>query len=283
MLLRCEGGNFAAPTWLPTLQGVAVLQEGGQDIQWLLQADGTAVTLAPDGVWAHAALNGGDDGDGSVIISGGYGGTMSCVSTEADMLGTALQLPLDVAGGLGSSVMHLMALSNGRLLAGLEDGRLLILSVEEEPLTLATGVFNLVGTCMSDDDKNLYLCSNGAMSRCAVDLDAGTCSAFETLTLDLASEPTCVAIDTSDNLFVGSTDGVTVFSPDGDAVARASTPAPVAGCCFGGLSFSDLYVAAGDTLWRLKTNAQGVRPPSSAFLKQMDKLAAAGDYVHEGW
>lgn len=288
-LLTVEGATFASPAWVPSVQGVAVLDDReGQ--QYLLDAHGTT-PLIPSGVWAHAAIAGAPRlrrSDGApetaaiVLVVGGFGGELSCVGVEEDELGTAATLPV-VADDLGSSVLLLTPLSNGRLLAVLEDGRLLCLSAGEEPATLLSGVADICGASISSDDRSLYLCVGGGVSRCALDLDAGECAPPEPIVLEVTKEVTGIAIDRNDNLFVCTAEGVTVCNESGDAVARATTPAPVAGCCFGGSSLNDLYVAAGDTIWRLKTNSQGVRPPSAAFIKKMDKLSAAGEFRHVGW
>jgi|EP00900_Chrysochromulina_parva_P022555 hypothetical protein len=286
-LLCVEGASFSAPVWVSTLQKLAILDADGR--QWLVADDGSGTDeFIPSGVWAHA-MHIGPGGTSSKLAAGGYGGQMLAVSVEADEAGSAAELPV-LAENLGSSVVLLTSLSNGRLLAGLEDGRLLCLSTTEPPATLLTGVglaagggSTLRGACTSDDDRSLYLCLDGGVSLCAVDFDAGECSAPENLALELSSAALGVAIDTADELFVCTAEGLTVFNEAGEAVARVSTPAPVLGCCFGGIASSNLYLAAGDTVWRLKTNAQGVRPRSAAFMKKMDKLAAVGEYVHEGW
>jgi sugar lactone lactonase YvrE len=55
------------------------------------------------------------------------------------------------------------------------------------------------------------------------------------------------------------------------------------GLCFGGPSLSELLVTAGDTLWSVQTNTQGVSPPSADFMKRMEKMAAEGEFRHVGW
>ena len=44
-----------------------------------------------------------------------------------------------------------------------------------------------------------------------------------------------------------------------------------------------LFVTAGNTLWRLESNARGVAPPTEALLKQMEKLGGGDDFRHDGW
>ncbi len=64
---------------------------------------------------------------------------------------------------------------------------------------------------------------------------------------------------------------------------RVATPEPASGLCFGGPSMSELLVTAGDTLWQVSTNTQGVSPPSPDFVKQMSKLASGDEFRHVGW
>jgi len=87
----------------------------------------------------------------------------------------------------------------------------------------------------------------------------------------------------SGNLFVGASEGVLVVDDTGDAMMRLPLPLPASGLCFGGPSLSELLVTAGDTLWSVQTNTQGVSPPSADFMKRMEKMAAEGEFRHVGW
>mmetsp|Transcript_33709 Transcript_33709/g.88638 ORF Transcript_33709/g.88638 Transcript_33709/m.88638 type:complete len:341 (+) Transcript_33709:1-1023(+) len=277
-LYTVEG--VSAPVWLPAFQGIAVLDDAGEQ---LLLDEEAAYTLG-SGVCAHATVA---TSEGAVLVAcDDVSGAVLplCASVQPDEVGAAMPLPVTTEG-IGAPLEMLTAVSNGRLLAGATDGRLLRLSADDAPTTLLTGVSGMRSACMSADDRTLFLCTDGGVLRASIDLDEGTCESPEWLSLELpeGAAPTAIAIDTSDHLFVCTAEGVTVCSPSGEALARASTPEAVTGCCFGGASLADLYLAAGDTLWRLKTNTQGVEPPTAAFLKKMDKLTAAGEFRHEGW
>eukprot|EP00966_Prymnesium_polylepis_P120002 2772884-Prymnesium_polylepis.1 len=46
---------------------------------------------------------------------------------------------------------------------------------------------------------------------------------------------------------------------------------------------STLFITAGDGVWSVTTNVQGVAPPTDSFRRKMDKYVAAGDFRHAGW
>ena len=94
---------------------------------------------------------------------------------------------------------------------------------------------------------------------------------------------TGVACDVNGNLYVSAASGVLVVDDTGDAMVKQPIPNGASGLCFGGPSFSELFVTSGDFVWRVKTNTQGVSPPSPEFMKQMDKLGTGDEFRHVGW
>lgn len=267
-----QDATLYAPVWLPQ-QGVAVLDDRGS--QWLLR-DGKAMALA-SGVRAHAMQGAAESG----VLATSAADRLLCVAGDENA-GVAVPLP-HLADGI-ASVALLVSLSNGRLLAGLDDGRLVCLSVDSPPLTLREDFTGATSACISDDGASLFLCSQGTLSRYAIDVDAGYCSDPEPVPLEVSATPTAVLVDRDGNFYVGTAEGLTVCSPTGDALVRISTPSPVTGISFGGPYLSELYIAATDTLWKLQTGSRGVSPPSAEFLKRMGKLALDdGDFRHMGW
>ena len=169
-----------------------------------------------------------------------------------------------------------------------DDGRVLCLSREAPAATLLTGLpaGSLRGASASSDEKTLYLLLGNSVGVCKLDLEESTCSAPQPLpqlanSLADGSVVSCLACDVSGNLYVGASEGVLVVDETGDAMIRLAFPQPVNGLCFGGASFSELVVTAGDTLWRVQTSTQGAQPVSPEFLKYMEKLGAG--QRHEGW
>lgn len=284
--LSVDGGLLSSPVWMPERGSIALMDRGRQA---LLSADAATADVLPsaggEGVAAHALLGGG-------ALAVASGSALRCLVLDPPR---PAALPLEGANEL-SGVGVLCPLSDARLLVGTNDGRLLCLSSEDAPatlLTLAVGgdgpeAGTLRGACVSDDERTLYLCDDLDVYRCGLDLGEGTCTAPEMLpqleaSLGGDSEITGIACDVSGNLYVAATEGVLLVDESGDAMMRIGTPVPATGLCFGGPSMSELLVTAGDTLWRLQTSTQGVKPPSAEFLQYMDKMAAVGEYRHEGW
>ena len=281
-----EAGKLTAPVWLESAQSIALLDRGQQ---LLLGPDSEALIIA-DGVRAHAPLLvpiGGEGRwqQGSMLASSdSAAGTLRCVSAEANAnvggVGTPESLPLMAPDAL-TAVGVLAPLSDGRLLVGSDGGSMMCLSLEEEPMMLLD-VPGLLDTCVSEDGRALYLCTSDAVYSCSLDLDGGRCSAPEELpVLPAGASANGLTIDVDNNLYICTTDGVLVCDDRGDLLQRISTPVAASGACFGGPSLSELYVTAGESLWRLKTNTQGVRPPSPRFLRKMDQLGAG--QIHEAW
>ena len=280
--LRIENGELSAPVWMPDEEAVAFMDRG----QHVLMDRSRNLELLPaatDGaICAHALLGG-----SMLAACGGAARLLRGVVVEPR---SVAPLPFEGASEL-SGISTLCPLSDARLLVGTDDGRLLCLSEASPPVTLLSGfpAGSLRDACVSTDEKSLYvLCGDASVARCAFDVDAGTCSSPVALpqlaeSLGASSVVSSIACDVSGNLYVGATEGVLLVDETGDAMIRLPTPAPATGLCFGGTSMSELFVSAGDTIWRVQTSTQGVQPPSPEFLKYMEKLAAAGDYRHVGW
>lgn len=92
-----------------------------------------------------------------------------------------------------------------------------------------------------------------------------------------------IAADRQGNVYVCGAGGVTVLDEDGEPMVEIALPAAATGCCFGGPGLSTLFITAGDGVWSVTTNVQGVAPPTDSFRRKMDKYVAAGDFRHAGW
>ena len=288
--LSIPGGSLSAPVWLPEAQALAVLNNDQQAL--VRPGEGTirepeSLPLPPQSssaVSAHAIL-----GEGALATCGGPSRSLACVLADPP---SVVALPLEGAEEL-TGVGLVCPLSNARLLVGTDTGSLVCLSKDAPPVTLISGFApgSLKGACLSSDEKKLYLCDGQAVACCALDVDGGTCSppaALPQLAASLGEAAvsggvTGVACDVNGNLYVSAASGVLVVDDTGDAMVKLPIPNGASGLCFGGPSFSELFVTSGDFVWRVKTNTQGVQPPSAEFIKWMEKLTASGDYRHVGW
>ena len=147
------------------------------------------------------------------------------------------------------------------------------------------------GMCVSDGAKKLYLSlGDGTLAVAELELvsarpgfaDSAFCSEPRPLgTADDAAGN--LACDCVSNLYVCTPNGVQVFDDEGEPFLMVETPQPATGCCFGGPTLGSLFVSAGDTMWRMETNARGVQPPTEALLKQIEKMVGGDDCRHDGW
>ena len=92
-----------------------------------------------------------------------------------------------------------------------------------------------------------------------------------------------VVADRQGNVYVCAAEGVQVFDEEGEPILLITLPAPPTGCCFGGPGLSTLFITAGNGVWSVGTNVQGVAPPTESFRRKMDKYVAEGDFRHVGW
>ena len=74
-------------------------------------------------------------------------------------------------------------------------------------------------------------------------------------------------VDTDGNLWASAGwggagfDGVHVFAPDGDRIAKIHLPEPGSNVCFGGLRKNRLFITAGQSLYSMFVEAQGAQTP----------------------
>ncbi|MFM7056141.1 MAG: SMP-30/gluconolactonase/LRE family protein [Planctomycetota bacterium] len=149
------------------------------------------------------------------------------------------------------------------------------------------------GVCVSPDQKTLYVVSNdnggtsidrlaaaaaqadgkpiplkkGAMTLMAYDLTASGSASFRNTLVDYAPEdgPDGLVCDRDGNLYVAvraaSRPGICVYAPDGRELAWLPTEIPT-NVGFGrGADRNVLYITAGTSLYRVKTNRQGYELP----------------------
>ena len=282
---RLQGMTLSAPAYLSDLETVAVLDKASGS-QFLQMGDDTVARLPGDGaVSTQTAF-----GAAALAASGGASRKLGCVLMPSDATPAVAPLPLEGAATL-TSVGFIAQTSDARLLVGVDDDAagttsIICLSADEPPATLLTGVERTVSACVSADERTLYLCHATGITRASLKLDEGACSmpvALPRLDLDGGSTY-AVAVDVAGSIYVCSDDGVLLVDDDGDTLMRVTTPSPATGCCFAGKDLSEFLITAGDTVWSIPSNSQGVKPPSPEFLKYMGKLSLAdGDFRHVGW
>lgn len=124
------------------------------------------------------------------------------------------------------------------------------------------------GLAFSPDEKHLYIADSGAArgakfpeadhslphhlrvfdvangrlmnSRVFAEIDAGVPDGFR--------------IDTEGFIWCSAADGLRCFSADAELIGKIALPEPVANCCFGGESGTDLFITASERVYRVRTS-----------------------------
>ena len=72
--------------------------------------------------------------------------------------------------------------------------------------------------------------------------------------------PDGMKVDRDGNLYATGPGGVWVVRPDGDVLGVVTTPEIAHNLTWGGRDRRTLFITAGESLYRLQTNAQGAAP-----------------------
>jgi gluconolactonase len=122
------------------------------------------------------------------------------------------------------------------------------------------------GITLSPDEKTLYVANSdpkqAVWMKFPVQSDGtlGKGSVFFDATDMVGKKPGLpdgMKADVKGNLFATGPGGVFVFTPDGTMLGLLDTGVPTANCAFGGNDGSTLYIAANDSLARIRTTTKG--------------------------
>jgi gluconolactonase len=125
------------------------------------------------------------------------------------------------------------------------------------------------GITLSPDEKTLYVGNSDPKAaiwkKFPVNSDGsiGTGVLFYDSTAEVGKKPGLpdgMKVDVKGNIFATGPGGVYVFAPDGAVLGILDTGVPTANCAFGD-DGSTLYIAANDSLAKIKTSTKGVRVP----------------------
>lgn len=129
---------------------------------------------------------------------------------------------------------------------------------------VADDIANPNGLCFSPDERRLYVVESGASPRRIRVYDvADGRIANGRLFVDAGEggAPDGFRCDVDGNLWAGwgtgpGLNGVRVFAPDGTAIGHIALPERCANLCFGGAKHNRLFMAAGQSLYALYTDAR---------------------------
>jgi gluconolactonase len=127
---------------------------------------------------------------------------------------------------------------------------------------LMTDSFNMPnGIALAPDEQTLYVADSAEGHIRAFpledDLSLGEGRLFGELPV-----PDGMAVDTEGRVWCASSEGVVVFTPEGERVGVVEFPQNPANCAFGGANRSELYVTARTALYKVKTTATGLPAPA---------------------
>jgi len=127
------------------------------------------------------------------------------------------------------------------------------------------------GLAFSPDESLLYIADSGAARGAGFpemdynlphhvrvfDVDNNELQNARVFTTIDTGVPDGLRVDTQGNIWCSAADGVRCLSAEGDLIGKILMPSPVANCCFGGESGTDLFIAASDCVFRVRTSHLG--------------------------
>ncbi len=121
------------------------------------------------------------------------------------------------------------------------------------------------GIALSPDESKLYVNDSQEKFIRVYDVQADGSISNGRLFADLSSSPLSgttdgMKVDSSGNVYTTGPGGVWVFSPEGEALHFIAVPENTTNLSFGGPDYSTLYVTASSSVYKIETNATGIRP-----------------------
>jgi len=127
------------------------------------------------------------------------------------------------------------------------------------------------GLAFSPDEKRLYVADSGAIRGAAFpdadhtlphhirvfDVENNRLTNSRVLAEIDVGVPDGFRVDTEGFLWCSAADGVRCLSASGELIGKITLPAPVANCCFGGDTGTDLFITASDRVYRVRTSRCG--------------------------
>ena len=118
------------------------------------------------------------------------------------------------------------------------------------------------GIAFAPDEKTVYITDTGETGNIfAFDVSNNRISNKRIFATPRPGKPDGIKVDSEGNLFSSAWDGVQVFSPKGELIAKIQIPEQrTANLCFGGKNFSELYIASDKSMYKIKMETSGNKP-----------------------
>lgn len=117
------------------------------------------------------------------------------------------------------------------------------------------------GLTLSPDENILYVADTEGKHIRAFDLTKQGTLENDRVFCELPS-PDGIKMDTQGNVWATASDGVRVYSPEGNLLQTVVCPQGPANCAFGESDSRTLFITARTGLYKVRTNVEGTRPTS---------------------
>lgn len=117
------------------------------------------------------------------------------------------------------------------------------------------------GIAFSPDEKIVYITDTGATGNIfSYDVVDNLIKNKKVFATPRPGKPDGIKVDANGNLFSSAWDGVQIYSPKGELIAKIQIPEQrTANLCFGGENFDELFIASDKSLYKIKMQTKGDR------------------------
>jgi gluconolactonase len=270
------------PVWLPEERALRWSDIPNNRILQYHADDGRTVVYREDAEFTNGRTL---DLDGAVVqCSHGRRAVEREVGGEVAVLvdhwqGRRLNSPNDVVVASDGSIWFtdppygILSNHEGRMADPEYDG-CYVFRFSENPDELTAVVTDMVhpnGLAFTPDERVLYVSDTGWVRDKsdprhirAYDVVDGACVNGRVFAEVDEGWPDGFRVDEAGRVWSSAGEGVRVFAPDGELLARIPVPERVGNLCFGGPDGRDLYVAATSSLYRIKTVTRNAQRPVTA-------------------
>lgn len=124
------------------------------------------------------------------------------------------------------------------------------------------------GIAFSPDEKKLYVSDSEELHILVFDVQPdGTLSEGKVFAELPGSTdkgvPDGIKVDTKGNVYGTGSGGVWIFSPNGKLLDKINVPENATNLAWGNQDYKTLYITAGNSVYRIRVNAVGIRPGSN--------------------
>lgn len=120
------------------------------------------------------------------------------------------------------------------------------------------------GLCFSSDEKTLYVADSGAPHHIrSFSVNGATVSNEKVFAVIDKGVPDGIRCDAGGRVWSSSGDGVQVFSPKGELIARILLPESAANVAFGGPTGKTLFMTARTSVYSVETSVRGAGRPGA--------------------